>query len=40
MVCRNFRNIPLILQIFSGIFAALRALPLSENSINFYDISF
>ena len=34
-----FRNIPLILQIFSH-FAALRALPLSENSINFYDISY
>ncbi len=35
-----FRNIPLILQIFFWYFAALRALPLSENSINFYDISF
>ena len=35
-----FRNIPLILQIFFWYFAALRALPLTENSINFYDISF
>ena len=35
-----FRNIPLILQIFFWYFAALRALPLSENSISFYDISF
>ena len=35
-----FRNIPLILQIFFWYFAALRALPLSENAINFYDISF
>ena len=35
-----FRNIPLILQIFFWYFAALRALPLSENSINLYDISF
>ena len=35
-----FRNIPLILQIFFWYFAALRALPLSENSISFYDVSF
>ncbi len=35
-----FRNIPLILQIFFWYFAALRALPLSENSLSFYDISF
>ena len=35
-----FRNIPLILQIFFWYFAALRALPLPENAINFYDISF
>ena len=35
-----FRNIPLILQIFFWYFAALRALPLSVDSINFYDISF
>ena len=35
-----FRNIPLILQIFFWYFAALRALPLSENSISFYDISY
>ena len=35
-----FRNIPLILQIFFWYFAALRALPLPENGINFYDISF
>ncbi len=35
-----FRNIPLILQIFFWYFAALRALPLPENGINFNDISF
>jgi general L-amino acid transport system permease protein len=35
-----FRNIPLILQIFFWYFAALRALPLPENGISFYDISF
>ena len=35
-----FRNIPLILQIFFWYFAALRALPLTIESINFYDISF
>ncbi len=35
-----FRNIPLILQIFFWYFAALRALPLPQNSINFYDISY
>ncbi len=35
-----FRNIPLILQIFFWYFAALRALPLSENSMSFYDISY
>ena len=35
-----FRNIPLILQIFFWYFAALRALPLTLDSINFYDISF
>ena len=35
-----FRNIPLILQIFFWYFAALRALPLTTDSINFYDISF
>ena len=35
-----FRNIPLILQIFFWYFAALRALPLPENAINFNDISF
>ena len=35
-----FRNIPLILQIFFWYFAALRALPLTIDSINFYDISF
>ena len=41
MVCRNFQNIPLILQIFFfWYFAALRALPLTVDSINFYDISF
>ena len=35
-----FRNIPLLLQIFFWYFAALRALPLPVDSINFYDISF
>ena len=35
-----FRNIPLILQIFFWSFAALRALPLTIDSIHFYDISF
>ena len=35
-----FRNIPLILQIFFWYFAALRALPLPNEAINFYDISF
>ena len=35
-----FRNIPLILQIFFWYFAALRALPLTIDSISFYDISF
>ena len=35
-----FRNIPLILQIFFWYFAALRALPLTIDSINFYDISY
>ncbi len=35
-----FRNIPLILQIFFWYFAALRALPLSQESISFYDISY
>ena len=35
-----FGNIPLILQIFFWYFAALRALPLTVDSINFYDISF
>ena len=35
-----FRNIPLILQIFFWYFAALRALPLPNEAINFNDISF
>ena len=35
-----FRNIPLILQIFFWYFAALRALPLPNEAINFYDVSF
>ena len=35
-----FRNIPLILQIFFWYFAALRALPLTIDSINFFDNSF
>ena len=33
-----FRNIPLILQIFFWYFAALRALPLTVDSINFYEL--
>jgi len=35
-----FRNIPLLLQLFFWYFAALRALPLPEEAINFYDISY
>ena len=35
-----FRNLPLLLQLFFWYFAALRALPLPENAINFYDISY
>ena len=35
-----FRNIPLLLQLFFWYFAALRALPLPEQAINFYDISY
>ena len=35
-----FRNIPLLLQLFFWYFAALRALPLPEDAINFNDISY
>jgi general L-amino acid transport system permease protein len=35
-----FRNIPLLLQLFFWYFAALRALPLPEEAINFNDISY
>ena len=35
-----FRNIPLLLQIFFWYFAALRALPLPKDAINFFDLSF
>ena len=35
-----FRNIPLLLQLFFWYFAALRALPLPENAINLFDISY
>ena len=35
-----FRNIPLLLQIFFWYFAALRALPLPKDAINFFDISY
>ena len=35
-----FRNIPLLLQLFFWYFAALRALPLPKDAINFFDISF
>ena len=35
-----FRNIPLLLQLFFWYFAALRALPLPEEAMNFNDISY
>ena len=35
-----FRNIPLLLQLFFWYFAALRALPLPKEAINFFDVSF
>ncbi len=35
-----FRNIPLLLQIFFWYYGALRLLPLPENAMSFYDISF
>ena len=35
-----FRNIPLLLQLFFWYFAALRALPLPQEAINFNDISY
>jgi len=35
-----FRNIPLLLQLFFWYFAALRALPLPKEAINFFDTSF
>jgi len=35
-----FRNIPLLLQIFFWYYGALRLLPMPENAISFYDISF
>ena len=35
-----FRNIPLLLQLFFWYFAALRALPLPKEAINFFDISY
>ena len=35
-----FRNIPLLLQIFFWYFAALRALPLPNEAITFFDVSF
>ena len=35
-----FRNIPLLLQIFFWYFAALRALPLPKEAINFFDVSY
>ena len=35
-----FRNIPLLLQIFFWYYGALRLLPLPENAMNFYDISY
>ena len=35
-----FRNIPLLLQLFFWYFAALRALPLPKEAINFFDVSY
>ncbi len=35
-----FRNLPLLLQLFFWYFAALRALPLPKEAINFFDVSF
>ena len=35
-----FRNVPLLLQLFFWYFAALRALPLPKEAINFFDISY
>jgi len=35
-----FRNIPLLLQLFFWYFAALRALPLPIDAINFFDIAY
>ena len=35
-----FRNIPLLLQLFFWYFAALRALPLPSEAINFFDIAY
>tara|TARA_B110000444_G_scaffold209979_1_gene205110 strand:- start:2176 stop:3333 length:1158 start_codon:yes stop_codon:yes gene_type:complete len=35
-----FRNIPLLLQLFFWYYAALRALPLPKDALNFFDISY
>ena len=35
-----FRNIPLLLQLFFWYFAALRALPLPKEAINFFDLAY
>ena len=35
-----FRNIPLLLQLFFWYFAALRALPLPSEAINFFDVAY
>ncbi len=35
-----FRNIPLLLQLFFWYFAALRALPLPKEAINFFDVAY
>ncbi len=40
MYVEIFRNIPLLLQIFFWYFAALRALPLPKEAINFFDVSY
>ncbi len=35
-----FRNVPLLLQLFFWYFAALRALPMPTDAINFFDVSY
>jgi len=40
MYVEIFRNVPLLLQLFFWYFAALRALPLPKDAINFFDVSY